>query len=118
MKVLYKELYTWEIDVEELINWLNTNKDIIISYQTNNSITLKWKWNGAGFHLCIYKTRTDKYRYSGKIHIKDHDKDEVIKSTMWKIVDSATEMITILEKLIDNLTGMQRYMMGKKVYGD
>lgn len=104
--------------MKELIDWLNTNKDIIIFDQTNNSITLKWKWNGAGFHLCIYKTRTDKYRCSGKIHIKDHGKDEVIESTMWKIVDSATEMITILEKLIDNLIGMQRYMIRKKAYGD
>ena len=34
-------------------------------------------------------------------------------------LDSARqEMITILEKLIDNLTGMQRYMIGKKIYGD
>lgn len=40
--------------MKELIDWLNTNKDIIIFDQTNNSITLKWKWNGAGFHLCIY----------------------------------------------------------------
>lgn len=104
--------------MKELIDWLNTNKDIIIFDQTNNSITLKWKWNGAGFHLCIYKTRTDKYRCSGKIHVKDYCKDEVIESTIWKIVNNEKEMIRTLEELINNLTGMQRYMIGKKVDGD
>ena len=104
--------------MEELINWLNTNKDIIISDQTNNSIILTWNWDGAGFHLCIYKTRTGKYRCSGKIHVKDYCKDEIVESTVWRILNSEKEMVKNIEELIDNLTGMQRHMIGKKIYGD
>lgn len=104
--------------MEELINWLNTNKDIIISNQTHNLLTLKCEKNGVGFYLGIYKKDTGKYRCSGKIHVKDYCKDEVIESTIWKIVNSEKEMIKTLKELIDNLTGMQRYMVGKKIYGD
>ena len=104
--------------MEELINWLNTNKDIIISNQTHNLLTIKWEKNGAGFLLSIYKKDMGVYRCSGKIHVKDCCKDEVIESTIWKIVNSEKEMIKTLEELIDNLTGMQRCMIGKKIYGD
>ena len=104
--------------MEELINWLNTNKDIIISDQTNNSIILTWKWNGAGFHLCTYNTRTGKYRCYGKIHIKDYCKGETLESMIWNIVDSEKEVISLLEELLDTLTGMEKYMIGKAVYGD
>lgn len=104
--------------MEELINWLNTNKDIIISNQTHNLLTLKWEKSGTGFLLSIYKKDTGVYRCSGKIHVKDYCKDEVIESTIWKIVNSEKEMIKTLEELIDNLTDMQRYMVGKKTYGD
>ena len=104
--------------MEELINWLNTNKDIIISDQTPNLLILNWEKNGAGFRLSIHKKGTCKYRCSGKIHVKDYCKDEVIESTIWKIVNSEKEMVKNIEELIDNLTGMQRYMIGKKIYGD
>lgn len=104
--------------MEELINWLNTNKDIIISNQTHNLLTLKYEKNGAGFLLSIYKKDTGVYRYSGKIHVKDCCKDEVIESTIWKIVNNEKEMVKTLEELVNNLTGMQRYMRGKKIYGD
>lgn len=104
--------------MEELINWLNTNKDIIISNQTHNLLTLKWEKNGAGFYLSVHVKGPGYYRCSGKIHIKDCCKDEMVESTIWKIVNSEKEMIKTLEELIDNLTGMQRHMIGKKVYGD
>ena len=44
--------------MKELIDWLNTNKDIIISNRTHNLLTLKWEKNGAGFLLSIYKKDT------------------------------------------------------------
>ena len=103
--------------MKELVKYLDS-KDVIISNQTHNLLTLKWEKNGAGFYLCIYVKDTGKYRCSGKIHVKDYCKDEVIESTIWKIVNSEKEMIKTLEELIDNLTGMQRYMIGKRVYGD
>ena len=42
----------------------------------------------------------------------------MVESTIWKIVNSEKEMIKTLEELINNLTGMQRYMIGKVVYGE
>ena len=104
--------------MKELINYLDTNKDIIISDQTPNLLILKWEKNGAGFRLSIHKMGTGKYRCSGKIHVKDYCKDETVETTIWRVVDSEKEMIKTLEELIDNLTGMQRYMLGKKIYGD
>lgn len=104
--------------MEELIKYIEANKDIIISNQTHNLLTLKWGKNGAGFLLSIYKKDTGVYRCSGKIHIKDCCKDEVIESTIWKIVNNEKEMVKTLEELVDNLSGMQRYMIGKKIYGD
>lgn len=104
--------------MEELINWLNTNKDIIISNQTHNLLTLKWEKNGAGFLLSIYKKDTGVYRCSGKIHVKDYCKDETVETTIWRVVDSEKEMIKTLEGLIDNLTTMKRYKIGKRVYGE
>lgn len=68
--------------------------------------------SGAGFYLGIYEKNTGKYRFSGKIHIKDYCKDEVIESTVWKMVNSEKEMVKTLEELIDNLTGR------KVVYGE
>lgn len=41
-----------------------------------------------------------------------------METTIWRVVDSEKEMIKTLEELIDNLTGMQRYMIGKKIYGN
>ena len=61
---------------------------------------------------------TGKYRCSGKIHVKDYCKDETVETTIWKIVNSEKEVVKTIEELIDNLTGMQRHMIGKKVYGD
>jgi hypothetical protein len=104
--------------MEELIKYIESNKDIIISDKTHNLLTLKWEKNGAGFYLSIYEKNTCKYRCSGKIHVKDYCKDEVIESTIWRIVNSEKEIIKTLEELIDNLSGMQRYMIGKKIYGD
>ena len=104
--------------MEELIKYIEANKDIIISNQTHNVLTLKWEKNGAGFYLSVYVKGPGYYRCSGKIHIKDYCKDEVIESTIWRIVNSEKEMIKTLEELIDNLTGMQRCMIGKKIYGD
>lgn len=104
--------------MKELINYLDTNKDIIISDQTPNLLILKWEKNGAGFRLSIHKMGTGKYRYSGKIHVKDYCKDETVETTIWKIVNSEKEVVKTIEELIDNLTGMQRHMIGKKVYGD
>lgn len=78
----------------------------------------EWEKNGAGFLLSIYKKDKGKYRCSGEIHRKDYCKDEIVESTIWRVVDSEKEMIKTLEELIDNLTGMQRYMIGKKTYGD
>ena len=104
--------------MKELINYLDTNKDIIISDQTPNLLILKWEKNGAGFRLSIHKMGTGKYRCSGKIHVKDYCKDETVETTIWKIVNSEKEVVKTMEELIDNLTGMQRHMIGKKVYGD
>ena len=104
--------------MKELINYLDTNKDIIISDQTPNLLILKWEKNGAGFRLSIHKMCTGKYRCSGKIHVKDYCKDETVETTIWKIVNSEKEVVKTIEELIDNLTGMQRHMIGKKVYGD
>lgn len=104
--------------MKELINYLDTNKDIIISDQTPNLLILKWEKNGAGFRLSIHKMGTGKYRCSGKIHVKDYCKDETVETTIWKIVNSEKEVVKTIEELIDNLTGMQRHMIGKKVYGD
>ena len=103
--------------MKEIVEYLDS-KGIVISNKTPNLLILKWEKDGVGFHLGIYKTRTGKYRCSGKIHVKDYCKDEVIESTIWKIVNSEKEMIKTLEELIDNLTGMQRYMVGKNIYGD
>lgn len=104
--------------MKELINYLDTNKDIIISDQTPNLLILKWEKNGAGFRLSIHKMGTGKYRCSGKIHVKDYCKDETVETTIWKIVNSEKEVVKTIEELIDNLTGMQRHMIGKKVYRD
>lgn len=104
--------------MKELINYLDTNKDIIISDQTPNLLILKWEKNGARFRLSIHKMGTGKYRCSGKIHVKDYCKDETVETTIWKIVNSEKEVVKTIEELIDNLTGMQRHMIGKKVYGD
>lgn len=104
--------------MEELIKYIESNKDIIISDKTPNLLILKWEKNGAGFYLSIYKKDTGVYRCSGKTNIKDYCKDEIVETTIWRVVDSEKEMIKTLEELIDNLTGMQRYMIGKKVYGD
>jgi hypothetical protein len=104
--------------MEELIKYIESNKDIIISDKTPNLLILKWEKNGAGFYLSIYKKDTGVYRCSGKIHIKDYCKDEIVETTIWRVVDSEKEMIKTLEELIDNLTGMQRCMIGKKIYGD
>lgn len=104
--------------MKELINYLDTNKDIIISDQTPNLLILKWEKNGAGFYLSIYEKNTCKYRCSGKIHIKDYCKDEIVETTIWRVVDSEKEMIKTLEGLIDNLTTMKRYKIGKRVYGE
>ena len=104
--------------MKELINYLDTNKDIIISDQTPNLLILKWEKNGAGFRLSIHKMGTGKYRCSGKIHVKDYCKDETVETTIWKIVNSEKEVVKTIEESIDNLTGMQRHMIGKKVYGD
>ena len=38
-------------------------------------------------------------------------------TTIWRVVDSEKEMIKTLEGLIDNLTTMKRYKIGKRVYG-
>ena len=105
--------------MEELIKYIESNKDIIISDKTPNFLLiLKWEKNGAGFHLSIYKKDTGAYRCSDKIHVKDYCKDEVIELTIWKIVNSEKEMIKFLEELVQNLTDMQRYMIGKRVYGE
>ena len=103
--------------MKEIVEYLDS-KGIVISNKTPNLLILKWKKNGTGFLLSIYKKDTGKYRCSGKIHVKDYCKDEVIESTIWRIVNSEKEMIKTLEELIDNLTGMQRCMIGKKIYGD
>lgn len=104
--------------MEELIKYIESNKDIIISDKTPNLLILKWEKNGAGFYLSIYKKDTGVYRCSGKIHVKDYCKDETVETTIWKIVNSEKEVVKTIEELIDNLTGMQRHMIGKKVYGD
>jgi hypothetical protein len=104
--------------MEELIKYIESNKDIIISDKTPNLLILKWEKNGAGFYLSIYKKDTGVYRCSGKIHIKDYCKDEIVETTIWRVVDSEKEMIKTLEGLIDNLTTMKRYKIGKRVYGE
>lgn len=102
--------------MEELINWLNTNKDIIISNQTPNLLTLKWEKNGAGFLLSIYKKDTGVYRCSGKIHVKDCCKDEVIESTIWKIVNSEKEVVNLLEGMISSSLDLKKFMRNKHDY--
>lgn len=64
------------------------------------------------------KKDTGVYRCSGKIHIKDYCKDEIVETTIWRVVDSEKEMIKTVEGLIDNLTTMKRYKIGKRVYGE
>lgn len=39
--------------MEELIKYIESNKDIIISDKTPNLLILKWEKNGAGFYLSI-----------------------------------------------------------------
>lgn len=102
--------------MEELINWLNTNKDIIISNQTHNLLTLKWEKNGAGFYLSVYVKGPGYYRCSGKIHIKDYCKDEVIESTIWKIANSEKEMINLLEGMISSSLDLKKFMRNKHDY--
>lgn len=103
--------------MKEIVEYLDS-KGIVISNQTHNLLTLKWEKNGVGFYLSIYVKGPCYYRCSGKIHVKDYYKDKVIESTIWRIVNSEKEIIKTLEGLIDNLSGMQRYMIGKKIYGD
>lgn len=78
----------------------------------------EWEKNDAGFLLSIYKKDMGVYRCSGKIHVKDYCKDEIVETTIWRVVDSEKEMIKTLEGLIDNLTTMKRYKIGKRVYGE
>lgn len=103
--------------MKEIVEYLDS-KGIVISNQTHNLLTLKWEKSGAGFYLSIYVKGPGYYRCSGKIHVKDCCKDEIVETTIWRVVDSEKEMIKTLEELIDNLTGMQRYMIWKKIYGD
>lgn len=77
--------------MEELIKYIETNKDIIIPTQTHNLITIKYEKNGAGFYLGIYVKGPGPYRCSGKIHIKDYCKDETVETTIWRVVDSKKE---------------------------
>lgn len=78
----------------------------------------EWEKNDAGFYLSVYVKGPGYYRCSGKIHIKDYCKDEIVETTIWRVVDSEKEMIKTLEGLIDNLTTMKRYKIGKRVYGE
>ena len=103
--------------MKEIVEYLDS-KGIVISNKTPNLLILKWEKNGTGFLLSIYKKDTGKYRCYGKIHIKDYCKGETLESTIWNIVDSEKEVISLLEELLDTLTGMEKYMIGKAVYGD
>ena len=102
--------------MKELINYLDTNKDIIISDQTPNLLILKWEKNGAGFRLSIHKMGTGKYRYSGKIHVKDYCKDETVETTIWRVVDSEKEMINLLEGMISSSLDLKKFMRNKHDY--
>ena len=102
--------------MKELINYLDTNKDIIISDQTPNLLILKWEKNGAGFRLSIHKMGTGKYRCSGKIHVKDYCKDETVETTIWKIVNSEKEMINLLEGMISSSLDLKKFMRNKHDY--
>lgn len=57
------------------------------------------------------------YRCRGSIYLKD-DWYSVELVEVSKTLDSEKEMIKCLEELVQNLTDMQRYMIGKKIYGD
>lgn len=103
--------------MKEIVEYLDS-KGIVISNQTHNLLTLKWEKNGVGFYLSIYVKGPCYYRCYGKIHIKDYCKGETLESTIWNIVDSEKEVISLLEELLDTLTGMEKYMIGKAVYGD
>lgn len=57
------------------------------------------------------------YRCMGSIYLKD-DWYGVELVEVSKTLKSEEEMIKFLEELVQNLTDMQRYMVGKKTYGD
>lgn len=57
------------------------------------------------------------YRCMGSIYLKD-DWCSVELIEVSKTLNSEKEMIKFLEELVQNLTDMQRYMVGKKTYGD
>lgn len=52
------------------------------------------------------------------IEVKRDEHLNIEKAMQQSIRDSEKEMIKFLEELISNLTDMQRYMMGKRVYGE
>lgn len=57
------------------------------------------------------------YRCMGNIYLKD-DWYGVELVEVSKTLKSEEEMIKFLEELVQNLTDMQRYMIGKRVYGE
>lgn len=57
------------------------------------------------------------YTCKGGVYVKeDYSGVELVEVS--KTLDSEKEMIKFLEELVQNLTDMQRYMIGKRVYGD
>ena len=59
----------------------------------------------------------DKYVFQGKLYLKRFT-GETDETSVWNTLDSEKEIIKFLEELVQNLTDMQRYMIGKRVYGE
>lgn len=103
--------------MKELINFIENNKSMTITDISDREVTVKWETGVVGFCLYINKDVMDKYVFHGKLYLNRFT-GETDETSVWNTLDSEKEMIKFLEELISNLTDMQRYMIGKRVYGE
>ena len=103
--------------MKELVNFIENNKSMTITSLDEREVTVKWELENVGFCLYINKDVVDKYVFHGKLYLKRFT-GETDETSVWNTLNSEKEMIKFLEELVQNLTDMQRYMVGKKTYGD
>lgn len=103
--------------MKELVNFIENNKSMTITSLDEREVTVKWELENVGFCLYINKDVVDKYVFHGKLYLKRFT-GETDETSVWNTLNSEKEMIKFLEELVQNLTDMQRYMVGKKIYGD
>lgn len=85
----------------------------------SNTFQCTLKLTAGNKNLFILDHKTFSYKETDEVlAILKTVIDETVETTIWKIVNSEKEVVKTIEELIDNLTGMQRHMIGKKVYGD